>query len=625
MERLRSLIPYITVALLTACGGGGGDHYNSGDCSGGGWCGTEAITLQADLYGAEALFSVQDNESALTIASAKHKNTSREKEVTISSQSPLFAVTSDGLKQVLQAYSPTNTNALDDLPRLSFVAVSPIGHVFLTFEHPFIYTDSVDGLSLEDYSDPWAPSSPFTCQMFVISKKINEFSEADVTDPPGITCVTNSLELDTWDFRSSLIQFDGDGNAYFSAHVPQNWKNVLIKWQASDGSLGEVINANVCYRDFMVTQTGGVLYTGVTSTSGDCSGDSFLRFKTPSGELQEITRGWWDYTFAPIETGQHAGKILFYGPNPLLATTPDWDDSCLYRFDPSASGSDRSTEIADCDIDIWRYVEYADDTATRRTRCNETKNMMGGGNQPEKILLVDAYDTSLTTYGSPDGTEEIYVAGNIYEKLEGEWRCNICMDAAVYCEDGNGELTAHTDNTACTNAGNTWTASGSNCYNNITSGACTLGGSMPSGWNLNHEWCESPGNNWQTTYSALARVNFDDADPDARTITRLSGDNEAVSNAWTIGNRLIYSAFNASEGRYELLEVTNSTPLLTGIEVYELFQDPRDSSKWFMNGLRFSDNSYIMGTFDPADPASTLEVEGGVTGQIETLVIVPDL
>ena len=62
-------------------------------------------------------------------------------------------------------------------------------------------------------------------------------------------------------------------------------------------------------------------------------------------------------------------------------------------------------------------------------------------------------------------------------------------------------------------------------------------------------------------------------------------------------------------------------------EVYELFQDPRDSSKWFFNGLRFSDNQYVTGTFDPdaADPASSLEVESDITGQIETLVIVPDL
>ena len=69
--------------------------------------------------------------------------------------------------------------------------------------------------------------------------------------------------------------------------------------------------------------------------------------------------------------------------------------------------------------------------------------------------------------------------------------------------------------------------------------------------------------------------------------------------------------------------------LLTGIEVYELFADPRSNhpGEWFFNGLRFSDNQYITGTFNPSDddPESTLAAEDGITGQIETLVIVPEL
>ena len=62
---------------------------------------------------------------------------------------------------------------------------------------------------------------------------------------------------------------------------------------------------------------------------------------------------------------------------------------------------------------------------------------------------------------------------------------------------------------------------------------------------------------------------------------------------------------------------------------FELFADPRSThtGEWFFNGLRFSDNQYITGTFDPTadDPSATLTTEADITGQIETLVIVPNL
>ena len=57
---------------LSHCGkgGGGGDNgdnanqFQSGDCTGGGWCGTSAITVTANLSDSKALFTLQGGDSS---------------------------------------------------------------------------------------------------------------------------------------------------------------------------------------------------------------------------------------------------------------------------------------------------------------------------------------------------------------------------------------------------------------------------------------------------------------------------------------------------------------------------------------------------------------------------------
>ena len=676
------MVVFVGAALMGwGCFGGGGDDgsYSSGDCAGGDWCGENAITVTADIGDAEALFIQNESGSVLGSVSA-------EKAITVSSESPLYAVTNSGITNILSAlYSGDSTDASEGLPKLSFVAVSPIGHVVLVFEHSFIYTETAaDGTLLSEYSDPWSPSSPFTCQIFAVNRKINE---ATAGEQPGLTCITNELEINTWDSQAAMIQFDGTGNVYFSAHVPQNWKNVLLKWSpGSDGSvengtLSEVINANICFREFTVTNEGGVLYTGITSTSGDCNGTSFLRYKTPTGELQEITSGWWDYVFKPIESTDFAsanisasisvdnvGQILFYGPDPEVATSPEWDDSCLFKFNPDADGNLRSVAIADCDIDIWRYVDWADTLTEKKSRCTKTKNMMGGGNVPEKIMLADFNE---------DGAEyEIYVVGQIYEKLAGEWRCDLCINsntfAGNYCV-ANGNLhfeatdldtcTAVDDDEDGTPDGGSW-ATQRDCFNQQVNSTSTgsICDTTDANFDINGQWCEQPGGEWRETYNALSWVIYDDndtpddEDDDIKQIVRFSENNEIVKNGWVINNSIVYSSFTTSgddAGDYKLkkavwtdananglVDTTDAdvdgipdevtvTELISGIEVYELFADPRSThtGEWFFNGLRFSDNQYITGTFDPTadDPSATLTTEADITGQIETLVIVPNL
>ncbi|MBI4196715.1 MAG: hypothetical protein HY539_02730 [Deltaproteobacteria bacterium] len=614
------------------------DSNQSSECSeGGGYCGTEKLAVTVDLSDAQALFTVQQDASS---SSSGLVVLSDQQALTTNTSSPLFAVTPSGIKGIMEILGDSGSEATRQLPRLSYVAANKCGDVFLAFEHSWIFrnecTDSTGKVvDLTTAKDPWSPSSCFTCQLFHVSQKIGS-----ATGPADLICVDDGIEISTWDSRTRGVQFDDDCNAYYTAHVPGNWKNLLYKYNPTTRNVTEVINANIQFKRFLVTNNGGVLYTGYTSVGDqDNGGDNFFRYVTPWEELIQITSGWWDYTFAPIESKLEncsssndycIGQILFYGPDPLIAKAPEWDDSCLFRFDPASTGSSRSTQIADCNIDIWAYINYDDDNnplsdATRKSRCTEAKAMMGGGNQPEKILLSDYQDS--------DGLNEIYVVGDIYEKNASEWRCDICSNGtpgSSYCHIGTTTLRLDaTTSSACTALGGTFDTS-SSCYNNqvektSTGNVCTAA-NLPTNMNINSQWCEFSGNASRSTRSAIARVEENYDGNGNKRITRLSANDEIVSNGWAIGNRLPYSAFNVTDGTYELLEVGNATPILTGIEVYELMKDPRNSTKWFFNGLRFGDNQYILGTFNPdaSNPKGTLQVESGLTGQIDTLVIIPD-
>lgn len=701
----------LSIAGLGGCfGSGGSDEFSSGDCSGG-FCGSNQIDVSVDVSDAQALFTVQSDASASSGLTLNDKN------LTYGSESPLYAVTDTGVKGILTALDPTNTNSNADLPRVSLVAVSPTNRVFLVFEHPWTYCNTTsDGTTIEQYSDPWSPSSPFTCQIFMVSEAVG----SDVTDS-DLICLDSQIEINTWDERTKGVQFDEDGNVYYAAHVFGNWKDLVYKYSpsldttaasvsaknvaalklknaedstdssadftfeeklcadytAADAARTELINANICFERFLVTETGGVLYTGVTATGGEChggGGEPRFRYITPAGELQQITSGWWDYTFAPIEenlengTADNSyfnGQILFYGPDPTIATSAGWDDSCLYRYDPSETGAEASTKIADCNIDIWQYINFDDDgnpltDADRKTNCEATKTMMGGGNQPDKILMADNQEWRATggAETSKDGLSEIYVVGDIFEKEANEWRCDVCAndngaDTADVCTLANGNLDlTKTTSSDCTTAGGTWTENDANdwkCWNNqvasSTTGSVCTEANLPSAtWTVNSTRCEFEGNSGRDTRSALSRV---DVDPDGtdHVMTRLSANDEVVENGWVIDDRIAYLAYNPTAGGYELNEITNQTAapattktLLSGIEVYELLVDPRTSiesscpaalqsatTRWFFNGLRFSDNQYITGAFDPDadDPSATLCTVSGITGQIETLVVVP--
>ena len=651
MKRLIGILCLLSV--FAGCGkGGDNDNFtggDSGDCVGGGWCGNEEISVTADLSSAKALFTLEDSSSSVLSS----ENVAKTPKALISNQSKFYKLMENGTyEEVITAASSSNSDAKGDLPPISYIASNDQGDVFVAFQHPFMYRKPPS-----DFSDPWSASSPYTCQLFRVNATISESTGED-----SLACITNSLELDTWDYRTNKIQFDSSGNAYFTAHVPQNWKNVLIKWNRSStaeadsngvltyptSSLSEIINANIVFRDYLVVPTGGVFYTGFTSTSGDYNDSgSFLRFRANSGALQEITSGWWDYIFQPVGVDDTllgidasislatsvSERVIFYGPDPLIATSPEWNDSCLFLYNPNESGSARSTQVADCDIDVWNYVNSASTLATEKSRCEETKYLLGGGNQPKKILISDSYDSSGNyiqdgSYTAADEKKEIFIVGNAYYKQAGTWLYDICVDEGAHCVDSSGvpDYTNRNDQTACENASGTW-SDGNDCYNQLSSSTLytsltTGAASSDANWRINGQWCQAPGGDWRQTYSGLAKVNYTNST--TKSITLLSSTDEIVKNGWAVSNRLYYVAFNSTDGKYYLKEVGDSTAILTGYEVYEIFKHPTDSTKLYFNGLRFSDNSYVMGSFNPDEGESSLSVETGITGQIETLVVIPD-
>ena len=195
------------------------------------------------------------------------------------------------------------------------------------------------------------------------------------------------------------------------------------------------------------------------------------------------------------------------------------------------------------------------------------------------------------------------MVGDIYHKRAGEWRCNICVEPDPvdpnegHCISPTGELTAFADEPSCPND-HTWSTS-HQCYNDIATEICAV--PVPEHFRKYGEWCQQPGADWLDTYSGLARV---DAGGE---VVRLSTDDEIVTRAWSLDDRLAYSAFNAPLGRYELREVVEggSQTLLEDVEIYELIVDPRAEGKWFLNACGFRTTRTSSGPSTPRPSSST--------------------
>jgi len=579
------IIAYL-MTMVISCGflGGGGGDLNSSETS------TEAKFVHIDISDATGLLTMESTSSTVSsesvgISASIAKAESDGSSGVVTSKSGIQKITSSGeivdamrifTKETDEEYTEAGTEGLeksriDSHPSISYIGITRKKDIFVIFSRCFIYRDKaiIDGseVDIQSYRDPWSCESPFTCQIFKINKKTTDVVSSDRIQSSNLTCLTNTLEANTWDPRTGRGQTDNSGNFYFSAHIPGNWKNVLLKYDAETGKLTEKINANICFRDFLVTGGGGILLTGVNSNGSDCSGTSFFRYISPTDKLVEITRDWWEFGFKYIENGTYAGQIIYYGPD-SAANVPGWDSACLRRIDPDATDADatdgvddRVTLLAECRNDMWNWINGAADAATEEARCIATKYLFGSGEVPKKILVANL---------DSDTKQEAYIVGTVHYKEAGTW-----IDATT-------------------------------------------------------DWCQQSANLWYLEYKALAKIsNLDGGTDPTDNVSLLSDTTESVTNAWIVNvdgtERLFYSSTIA--GIYYVKEhviasATNVT-LLTGIEAYELSISPTDSARIFISGLRFSDNKYVVGDFNPdaSSVEGSLSIKDQITGVVKTIVL----
>ena len=374
------------------------------------------------------------------------------------------------------------------VPRVKTIAVSPSKEIYLHFEHPFVYKSPENSADWGKANDP---SNGYQCQIFKVKGGNLDDLRANppADDASNLECLDSMHFVDSWQAgRNSVFQFDDDSNVYYPGSLPNGGgKMVVYKYSATDGTTSEVINSNICVQDFLVTKSGGVFYTGTSSCANGGGGDQggFFRYVSPSSQVREIARDWWNFVFEPVE-GATGDQAVFFGPDPRSATTASWNSACLFNFDPSA-GTTAATSISEkitcgADIQNWINMSRASDIATYgnynsgsanlpdawtaeyKNRCTSAGNVFaGGGSQISAI--------------KQDSTGQVYVIGRVRKKKEGELTCSLsvkgphCVVAGIPYLPGNA---TYGTASLCQAAGATWVVDEGYCEGTGSSRATCL-------------------------------------------------------------------------------------------------------------------------------------------------------
>ncbi|TPV96059.1 MAG: hypothetical protein B7733_06755 [Myxococcales bacterium FL481] len=553
------------------------------------------------------------------------------------------------------------------LPRISAVGLSPDGSVYVLFEYAFLY-------KMVDPNDPdtdhWSPSSPYTCQLFRTSASWDQLDNPSATTVGDLECVTNQHEIASW-HADKVMQFDMAGNVYFPAIVPDSWREVFYRYDPNASSLSEKVNANICWYDVEVTPIGSVFYTGASSTNGDCDGTSFFRYISTDNQLTEIARDWWDFKYLAERDPDlpENERIIFYGPDPNADTEWSWDTACIYRYDPQITDpAERISSVVECMNSGWEYVwgdmphDAWEQTPTDRLgfadRCEAEGDVFVGGEGVSELAQTQ------------DGS--LFVAGTFRVKTPGSFSCSLKIEGADHCNTADP---SHDTPQACAAAGGEWLVVGEFCsdpayvepwecetnggiwnwgagsqwYDQVTGAGCLTtddpaledvdaGVYYRPGWVVDWVNCEPQDPNqhdYVETVDGFAVLST--AGDESTEITLLSGEDEDVEAFWVVdspnGTQFFYSTY--AFGVYSLRsasvsdtgEVVHRT-ILSDYEVYNVMVDPADANRILFDGLYFATNTYMFGSVDASLPTeeevlASIELVGGYTGQIDTLVIFP--
>ncbi len=417
-----------------------------------------------------------------------------------------------------QPSSDQNSGYQHTIPAIKTIAVSPTGRVYFHFNEPYIFK------AFKDNQDPWKRENGFQCQIFSSDKKKDELVGVTEEGSDALKCIDNAHFISSWQAeRESVFQFDSTGNAYYRAEIPNSGKQLVYKLlegksyldlETDPNAIKEVINANICVDNFLVTSAGGVFYTGHTCQSEGSGEGGYFRYISAENKMTEIARDWWHFIYDIRQEEGQVDTAVFFGPDPLSSSTASWDSACLFNFNPvGETPSDRISSVITCGGDLWnwlhmrRSVDVTDfgrgfhnwdgsgdanpTTAWRveaKKRCESVDQIFaGGGSQISSIKQDSQGDT--------------FVIGNIRKKREGKSTCNIeirgphCVidnNPTLKVIDSEGTETQLTKSSCQTNKG-TWVEPGSCSHGSSYSfGACT---------GVGNTWADSSCTNGDTSYS----------------------------------------------------------------------------------------------------------------------------
>ncbi len=556
----------------------------------------------------------------------------------------------------------------EPLPRVTALGLSPDGNVYVLFERGFVYRQPTAEEAAAG-SDLYGPQSPLRCQLFRA-----DGSWRDGAPEPNalaeLECVTNQHEVPTWDTRR-VMQFDATGKLYFRAITPANPMGVFLQYDPETKSLSEKVNANICWRDVQVTPRGSLFYTGSSGGSeGACSGTSFFRYVSVDNRLTEIARDWWNFKYvAEQDPGNPDNeRIIFYGPDPNSSGTYSWDSACLYRYNPAiTSAAERTEKLVECYRDGSSYVNQTEgptipqqgtpeDLPAFQERCESEGQLFIGGDGVTALSQL------------ADGS--LFVVGRFQRKLAGQLGCSVSVERDHCALLGTGMQgdaldPANTTEQACTDAGHAWVRTSDGCSDPAYDAPDTCESNEGSwSWGTGPRYYDMTGSACAASGEGITRMFVDcrsttplgplseevnglaylvpasGAEPSR--LVLLSEPSERVERYWPIasaaGTQLFYSTY--SGGQYNLRMATQVPGeagavtierrlLLEDHEVYNLQRDPANPSRVLFDALQFSTNSYLFGSIDPTLPTpaeiqGSLELVEGVSGRVETLIVLPN-
>ena len=549
----------------------------------------------------------------------------------------------------------------EPMPRVTALGLSPDGNVYVLFERSFMYRQP----SLEEITsgaDVFGPTSPYRCQLFRANGSWQEGSAQSLAE---LECVTNEHEVRTWDTKR-VMQFDASGKLYFRAALPMQSKEVFYQYDPVTRALSEKVNGNICWRDVQVTPRGSLFYTGTTGSNGDCGGTSFFRYVSADNRLTEIARDWWNFKYLAEQDPDDPTneRIIFYGPDPNSTSAYGWDTACLYRYNPAAEDpTGRVERLVECSTDPYRYVFGTNPSGEPMSdeefvpfseRCQSDGQLFVGGEGVTGLSQLQ------------DGT--LFVIGKFQKKVAGEVHCR--MEATVdHCTSLDP---AHDSQEACEAAGQQWVFAQDHCSDaayqdpfecesnegtwlrgtsyssyEVSGAACLT--SPREGVARGFVDCRPSGSGDASAQGGLGltrEVNglaylAPRADATGSELVLLSDPTEKVERYWALegenGPELYYSVYAA--GQYSLrlatqVEVDGQVEvqrrlLLEDYEVYNLQRDPADPRRVMFDALNFATNEYLFGSADaslatPEEVLASVEAVQGVSGRVETLIVLPN-